>query len=92
MALAPLAQNHSPELIDNMYLTGVYSTNSATTSAFLVYIYIPNATTDDIVSIIFVQPNEMQKASALNPADDYTCTMTAQLQLDTHLTTYLDDE
>jgi hypothetical protein len=23
LALAPLSQNHSPELIDNMYLTGV---------------------------------------------------------------------
>jgi len=41
VSLAPLTPNHSPEIVDNMYLTGVYSNDSATTSAFLVYICIP---------------------------------------------------
>ena len=41
LALAPLTHNHSPELIDTMYLTGVYSIDSATTGIFLIHIYIP---------------------------------------------------
>jgi hypothetical protein len=92
LALAPLSSNHSPELIDNLYLTGVYSTDSATTTAFLVYVYIPGATIDAIANIISVKLNEMQKAGAFNPTDDHTCTMTVHPLRDTHLTTYLDDE
>ena len=34
----------------------------------------------------------MQKVGALNPADDYTGTMTVHPLVDTHLATYLDDE
>jgi len=92
LALVPLSPNHSPELIDNMYLTGVYSTYSSTTNAFLVYICIIEATSDDIANIISMQLNDMQKAGVLNIADDSTGTMTAHPLLDTHLTTYLDDE
>jgi len=92
LALAPLSPNHSPELIDNLYLTGVYSIDSATTSAFLIHIYIPKATPDDIVSIISMQINDMQKAGILNHADDYIGTMTVHPLVDTHHTTYLDDE
>jgi hypothetical protein len=43
-----------------MYLTGVYSTDSATTSAFLIHIYIPEATPEDIITIISRQLKEMQ--------------------------------
>ena len=86
MALTPLSPNHSPELIDKMYLTGVYSTDSSTTIAFMYYIYIPEATTDDIANIIYVQLNEMQRAGALNTENDHTCTMTVHPILDTHLT------
>ncbi len=75
-----------------MYLAGVYSTDSATTSAFLFYIYIPEATTYDIVSIITAQLKEMQKASALNPTEDYIDNMTVHPLHETQLTTYLDDE
>ena len=39
-----------------------------------------------------MQLNEMQKASILNHADDYTCTMIVHPQVDTHHTTYLDDQ
>jgi hypothetical protein len=38
--------------MDNMYLTDVYSTDSPITSAFLIYIYIPKATPNDITNII----------------------------------------
>jgi len=67
LAPAPLSPNHSPELIDNMYLTGVYSTNSATTSVFLVYTYIPEATSDDIANIISMQLNDIQKGRRSQP-------------------------
>jgi len=33
LALRPISHAHSPDLIDNMYLTGLHSTDSATTSA-----------------------------------------------------------
>jgi hypothetical protein len=89
LALAPLSQNHSPELIDNLYLTGVYSTDSATTSAFLIHIHILEATPNDISSIITMQLNEMQKMGILNPADNFTNLMTVHPLLDTHHTTYL---
>jgi hypothetical protein len=58
----------------------------------LVYIYIPEGTTDDIANIISMQLNEMQKTGALNPVDDYTCTMAFHPLVDTHLATYLDGE
>ena len=54
LALAPLSPNHSPELIDNLYLTGVYASDLSTTSAFLVYIHIREAITDEIDNIISV--------------------------------------
>jgi hypothetical protein len=39
-----------------------------------------------------MQLNEMQKAGVLNPVDDYTDTVAVHPLVDTHLTTYLDDE
>jgi hypothetical protein len=59
VALVPLSPSHSPELIDNVYLTCVYSTYSTTTSAFRVYIYTSEATADDIANIISAQLDEM---------------------------------
>ena len=38
LALRSISPAHSPDLIDNAYLTGVYSTDSATTSAFTVHL------------------------------------------------------
>ena len=54
LALRPISPAHSPDLIDNLYLTGVHSTNSATTSAFTVHLYIPKSTPNDITNIIAV--------------------------------------
>jgi len=75
-----------------LYLTGVYSTNSATTSAFLIHIYIPEATPNGISSIITMQLNEMQKMGILNPADNSKDIMIVHPLVDTHHTTYLDDD
>ena len=41
LALRPISHAHSPDLIDNMYLTGVHSTDSVTTSDFTIHLYIP---------------------------------------------------
>ena len=87
MALTPISPNHSPELIDNMYLTSVYSTNSAVTSAFLVYIHIPEATVDDIANILSMQLDNMQKTGVISSADNHTNSMTVHPIMDTHLTT-----
>ena len=92
MSMAPLSPSHSPELIDNLYLIGVYSTDSATFSAFLIHIYIPKATPDDISSIITMQLNQMQKIGIFNPADNFTNIMIVHPLVDTHHTTYLDDD
>jgi hypothetical protein len=44
LALRPISANHSTELIDNLYLIGVYSTDSATNNAFMIHIYLPEST------------------------------------------------
>ena len=90
--LAPISTIHTPELIDNLYLTGVNSDDSAKTSSFLLYMYIPEATADDISTILSKQLEEMQKNGALSPTDNNTSSMTAHPLTDTHHTTYLDDE
>jgi hypothetical protein len=92
LALAPISPIPTPELIDNLYLTGVNLDDSATTSAFLFYIYILEATADDISTILSKQLEEMQKNGALSPTDSYTNSMTVHPLTDTHQTTYLDNE
>jgi hypothetical protein len=52
LALTPLTPDHSPELIDNMYLAGVHLADSSTTSVFLIYIYILDSSANDIVNIL----------------------------------------
>jgi hypothetical protein len=61
LALRPITAEHSPNLIDNMYLTGVHSTDSATTSAFMIRLYLPESTPDDISNIIAAQLQDMHK-------------------------------
>ena len=38
LAFRPISPAHSPDLIDNAYLTGIHSADSATTSAFTVHL------------------------------------------------------
>ena len=70
----------------------VYSNDLTTTSAFLIYIYIPEATHDDISIILYKQLEEMQKTNVLSPTDTYTNSITVHPLTDTYHTTYLDDE
>ena len=55
LALTPISPNHSPKLIDNLYLNGVYSNDYATTRVFMFYIYIPYVSADDIANIMSIQ-------------------------------------
>ena len=69
-----------------------YSNDSATTSAFLFYIYILEASTYDIANILSKQLEDMQRTGVLSPTNMYTNTMTVHPLTDPHHTTYLDDE
>jgi hypothetical protein len=61
LALSPISADHSPDLIDNLYLTSVQSTDSATSTAFVVNIYIPESTLEDIINILAAQLDDMQR-------------------------------
>ncbi len=62
LTLTPISPIHIPELIDNLYLTGVYSNDSSTTNAFLFYIYIPDASPDDTSPPSF--PSSLKKCKS----------------------------
>ena len=51
-ALRPISPDHSPDLFDHLNLTGVYSTDSATTIAYIIHLYIPKSTLADIANIV----------------------------------------
>jgi hypothetical protein len=61
LALRSISADHSPDLIDNMYLTGVHSTDSATTIAFMIHLYIQDSTADDTTNIIAAQLEDKHK-------------------------------
>jgi len=92
LAPTPISPNHSPDLIDNLDLTGVYSNDSATTNAFLFFIYVLEATAVDIANILSMRLGEMQRNGVLNPLDNHRSSMTFHPLTNTHQTTYLDDE
>jgi hypothetical protein len=75
-----------------MYLLGDHSTDSATTSARLIYLYIPDSISDNIGNIISGQLDEMQKLGAQTSSDNLNNTMPVDPITDTHLTTYPYDE
>jgi len=52
LALRPISADHSPNLIDHSYLTGVNSTDSSTTIAFTIHLHIPDSTPEAITNII----------------------------------------
>ena len=60
LALRPISADHSPDLIDNLYLAGVHSTDSATTSAFMIHLYISESTPNDITNITAAQLEDMR--------------------------------
>jgi len=92
LALRPISPAHSSDLIDNTYLTGVNSTNSATTSAFTIHLYIPKSTPNAITNVIAGQLEDMHKQGIQNSSDQLQNTMTVGPIIDTCDTTFLDDE
>ena len=42
-----------------MYLTGLHSTESTTISAFIIHLYVPDVTLDDITNNIAAQLKDM---------------------------------
>ena len=87
-----MTTEHSPDLIDNIYLTGVHSTDSATTSAFMIHLYIPKSTPYDIANIIAAQLENMHKQGIHTSSTQLHTTITIGAFTNTHGITYLDDE
>jgi len=92
LALRPILADHSPDLIDNLYLTGVHSTDSVTTNAFMINLYIPEATSDDIPNIIAAQLEDMHKQGIQTSLAQLHTIITVDSMTKTLDTTFLDDE
>ena len=91
LALRPITVEHSPDLIDNLYLTGVHSTDSAMTSAFMIHLYIPDSKPNDITNIIAAQLEDMHKQGIQTSSAQIHTTMTIESFTNTQRTTFLDD-
>ena len=91
-ALRLISADHSPHLIDNMYLTGVHSTNPSTTSAFMPHLYIPESTPNDITNIIATQLVEMHTQGIQTFLAHLHNMMIVDSITNTFDTTFLDDE
>jgi len=92
LALRPNSADHLPDLIDNIYLTGVHSTDSATTSAFTIHLYIPESTPNDITNIIAAQLEDMRKQEIHTSSAQLQNMTTIDTMKNTFDATFLDDE
>ena len=59
--MRPISADHSPDLIDSLYLTGVHSTDSASSIAFMVNIYLLVSIAEDIVNLLAAHLDDMQR-------------------------------
>jgi hypothetical protein len=91
LALRPILADHSPDLIDNLYLTGVYSTESATANAYIGHLYIPESTPADIANIMAAQLEDVQKQGIQTSLKRIHNIMTVDPMTDTLESTFLDD-
>ena len=92
LALRPISADHSPDLIDNLCLTGVHSTNSATTNAFMINLYILESSSDDITIIVAAHLEDMHKQGIYTSFAQLQTIMTLDSMTNTLDTTFLDDE
>jgi len=92
LAFRPISPDHSPHLIGNMYLTGVHSTDSATTSAFIIHLYILESRPNDITNIIAAQLEDMHKQGMQTSHAQLQNMMTVDSVSNTFHTTFLEDE
>ncbi len=77
LTLRTITPNHLPNLIENLCLERVHSTDLATTSAFMIHVYIPDSTPDIILNLISGQLTDMQKVRAPTTAEHLNKIMTA---------------
>ena len=66
-------------------------TDSATTGAFTIHLYIPESTPRDITNIIAVQMEDVHKQGIQTSPDQLQTTMTVGPVTDAYNTTFLDD-
>jgi len=92
LALRSISPNHSPELIDSLYLTGVRSTDSMTAIAFIIHLLIPKTTTDDIINIIAAQLEDTSKQWIHTSPEQLHQMITVDIMNNTYDTTFLDEE
>jgi hypothetical protein len=92
LALRPISLNHLPELVDNLCLTGVHSTDSMTTNAFMIHLLIPEPTANDIINIIAAQLEDMSKQGIHTSPDQLHQMITVDSMNNTYYTTFLDDD
>jgi hypothetical protein len=90
LTLRPILVDHSPDLIDNLHLTGVHSTDSATT--IMIHIYLPDSTLEDVTNIIAAKLDVMHKQGIQNSPAQLHNMMTVDSISNTFDTSFLDDE
>jgi hypothetical protein len=81
-----------PKLIDNLDLTGVHSTDSMTTSAFMIHLLIPEPTSDVTINIVAAQLEDMIKQGIHTSPEQLHQMITVDNMNNTYDTTFLDDE
>ena len=70
----------------------MHSTDSATTSAFTIHLYIPDSTPGDITNVIAAQLEDMHKQGIYTSPARLQNMMTVDSMLNTFDATLLDDE
>jgi hypothetical protein len=92
LALSQISAYHSPGLVDDLlYLNGVNSTDSATSSAFVVHIYLPDLTSQDIINLLAAQLDDMQREGILTSSEHLHNTTTFDATTDTEDTPFVYD-
>jgi len=92
LALRPISADHSHGLIDNLYLTGVHSTDSATTGTFTVNIYLLDSTLEDITNLLASQLDDMQKEGIHTSSKHLHIIVTVDATTNIMDTTFIGDE
>jgi hypothetical protein len=84
-----MSPDHSLDHIDNLYLTNVHSTDSMTTSDFMIHLFIPESEPNHIINIIAAQLEDMRK-QGIHASPEHM--MTIDSMNNSFDTTFLDDE
>ncbi len=66
--------------------------DSTASNAFMIHIYLPESTTNKIVSLVSSHLEIMQKEGSLDPSEALHSTMSVDAATNIHATTFLDNE